>query len=97
MSDDNYTTTLLYCTLLVKMKKSAGQAKIALITGSSRNICKSIAFSLAKDGYDIILNCRKITAEANQTKKQIQKTDRKVWLITGDVGKESEIDRKSVV
>jgi 3-oxoacyl-[acyl-carrier protein] reductase len=73
------------------MKKSAGQAKIALITGSSRNIGKSIAFSLAKDGYDIILNCRKITAEANQTKKQIQKTDRKVWLITGDVGKESEM------
>ncbi len=46
--------------------------KIACITGSSRGIGKAIALCFAKDGYDIVLNCKSSTSQMNTVKQEIE-------------------------
>lgn len=44
----------------------------ALITGSSRGIGRSIALSLAKDGYEIIVHYAGNVKKAQETKQAIE-------------------------
>ena len=46
--------------------------KVALITGASRGIGKQIAITLAKNGFDISLNCRKENDEVIKIKEEIE-------------------------
>lgn len=46
--------------------------KIACITGSSRGIGKAIALCFAKDGYDIVLNCKSSISQMNKVKQEIE-------------------------
>lgn len=48
--------------------------KIACITGSSRGIGKAIALCFAKEGYDIVLNCRNSVSQMNKLKLEIETT-----------------------
>lgn len=48
------------------------QGKTALITGSSRGIGKAIAFALAKEGCNIILNCAKSSDELVKTQNELK-------------------------
>lgn len=48
--------------------------KIACITGSSRGIGKAIALCFAKDGYDIVLNCRNSISQMDKVKLEIETT-----------------------
>jgi 3-oxoacyl-[acyl-carrier protein] reductase len=66
--------------------------KIALVTGSSRGIGKAIALTLAKDGYDIIVNYKSNQGKAKETGKEIEKLGRKAHLIQTDVSKDKEVE-----
>ena len=61
--------------------------KVALITGASRGIGKSIALALAKEGYNLILNYRKSKLLAENLAREIEK-DYKVKVLTfcADIG-----------
>lgn len=48
--------------------------KVACITGSSRGIGKAIALCFAKDGYDIVLNCKNSISQMNKLKNEIETT-----------------------
>ena len=48
--------------------------KQALITGASRGIGAGIAIALAKEGYDLILVCRKSMERLNALQKEIELT-----------------------
>lgn len=48
--------------------------KVACITGSSRGIGKAIALCFAKDGYDIVLNCKNSISQMNKLKTEIETT-----------------------
>ena len=59
--------------------------KVALITGASRGIGKQIAITLAKEGYDISLNCRKQNEEVLKIKEEIENNNVKCLVVEGDV------------
>ena len=47
------------------------KGKIALVTGSSRQIGKAIALYLADKGYDLVIHCRSKRAEADAVASQV--------------------------
>lgn len=59
--------------------------KCALITGATRGIGKQIAITLAKQGYNIALNYRKVNEELENTKKEIEKIGVQILAVKGDV------------
>ena len=59
--------------------------KCALITGAIRGIGKQIAITLAKQGYNIALNYRKVNEELENTKKEIEKIGVQILAVKGDV------------
>lgn len=65
--------------------------EIALITGGSRGIGKSIAIQLAQDGYTIWLNYKSNKEAAEETANSIRKLGQACELLCFDVG-----DKKAV-
>ncbi|MGQ0793554.1 MAG: 3-oxoacyl-[acyl-carrier-protein] reductase [Deltaproteobacteria bacterium] len=61
--------------------------KVALVTGASRGIGKSIALALAEGGADIALNYVRSDKQADEAKKEIEKMGRKCITIRADVSK----------
>lgn len=67
--------------------------KYALVTGASRGIGKAIAAALAKEGYHLILTCRKSQEELEKLKTELEKS----YGITcrtfvGDIGDASFVE-----
>lgn len=58
---------------------------VALITGASRGIGKQIAITLAKEGFDISLNCRKQNEDVLKIKEEIEKYNVECLVVEGDV------------
>lgn len=67
--------------------------KVALITGASRGIGKQIAITLAKEGYEISLNCRKQNEEVLKIKEEIENNNVKCLIVEGDVSKFEEAEK----
>lgn len=65
---------------------STNPHSIALITGGSRGLGKSMALSLAEKGVDVMLTYRSGEAEAGAVVQQIQKLGRKAVALRLDVG-----------
>jgi NAD(P)-dependent dehydrogenase (short-subunit alcohol dehydrogenase family) len=59
--------------------------KIALVTGGSRGLGKSMSLHLAAKGHDVILTYHSNQAEAEDTVAQIEKTGRKAVALALDV------------
>ena len=59
--------------------------KVALITGASRGIGKQIAITLAKEGYDIAINCREINEDVKKIEEEIKLQNVKFLAVKGDV------------
>ncbi len=60
-------------------------SKVAFITGGIRGIGRQIAITLAKDGYEIVVNYRKENEDLEITKNEIQKYNKKFMAVKGDV------------
>ncbi len=59
--------------------------KVALITGGTRGIGKEIAYTLAEENYDIIINYRTENEELMKLKKEIEQKRDRCLLLKGDV------------
>ena len=59
--------------------------KVALITGGTRGIGKEIAYTLAEENYDIIINYRTENEELMKLKKEIEQKQVRCLLLKGDV------------
>lgn len=59
--------------------------KVALITGATRGIGRQIAITLAKQGFDIIINYRTSNDNLNETIKEIENYGVQCLAVQGDV------------
>ena len=66
--------------------------KIALVTGASRGIGRSITTKFAERGYDLALNYRSNDSEANEVKETLEKLGVKVLLLKGDVRDKERVE-----
>jgi len=73
------------------MESLAG--KIALVTGSSRGIGRSIAVALAAAGADIAIHYHTRAAEAQEVESLVRSTGRRCICIQADVSSTDEITR----
>ncbi|WP_214480488.1 enoyl-[acyl-carrier-protein] reductase FabL [Bacillus sp. SM2101] len=66
--------------------------KVALVTGSSKGIGKSIALELAQKGYHIVINYNRSKSAALEVAKEIESLGRKALLIKANVGSIEKIN-----
>lgn len=59
----------------------------ALVTGGNRGIGKAIALSLAKDGFHVVINCRKPGQASEEVLEEIKKAGGSAELLCFDVSK----------
>jgi len=67
------------------------EGKVALVTGGSRGIGRSISLKLAHDGADIVIVYLQNEEAAANVKSEIEKLGRKAWTIRANVGNPKEI------
>ncbi|GBF82389.1 SDR family NAD(P)-dependent oxidoreductase [Aphanothece sacrum] len=67
------------------------QNKLALVTGSSRNIGKAIVKELAYHGATVVINARTSQEEAEKTVKEIEILGGKAIYVLADVGDEIQV------
>jgi 3-oxoacyl-[acyl-carrier protein] reductase len=69
------------------------KGRVALVTGASRGIGRSIALSLATAGADMVLNFLTRAAEAKAVEAEILQLGRRCVCIQADVSVASEVER----
>ena len=68
------------------------ETPIALITGGSRGLGRSMALHLAERGVDIIFTYRAAASDANELREQIRALGRKAVALPFDVGASASVD-----
>jgi NAD(P)-dependent dehydrogenase (short-subunit alcohol dehydrogenase family) len=66
--------------------------KVALITGSGRNIGRATALKLAGEGAHIVVNARSNEAEAEAVAREVREKGVKSLAVLADVAKKSDVD-----
>src|SRR6266550_8186063 len=66
--------------------------KVALVTGSGRNIGRATILKLAAEGAHVVVNSRSNQAEADAVAREAQAYGVKALSILADVGKKDQID-----
>ena len=69
------------------------EKRIAFITGGTAGIGKECALTLAKEGFDIAINCRKAPEEYGELKQEVESHNVKCFLTQGDVSKYEDAER----
>lgn len=67
--------------------------KVALVTGSGRNIGRSIALALAKDGADVVVNARTNEKEVNVVADEVRALGVKALPLLADVGNRAQLEK----
>lgn len=67
------------------------QGKVALVTGGSRGIGKTIAHRLADQGCDLVINYFRNRSAAEETAKELEAKGIKVYLVRANVGDVNKI------
>ncbi|HWG17531.1 MAG TPA: 3-oxoacyl-ACP reductase family protein [Acidobacteriaceae bacterium] len=67
--------------------------RVALVTGSSRGIGRSIALALASSGADVAINYLRRTEEAKAVEEEIRRLGRRSIAIQADVSSAPEVTR----
>jgi 3-oxoacyl-[acyl-carrier protein] reductase len=67
--------------------------KVALITGSGRNIGRATALKFAGEGAHIVVNARGNEAEAEAVAREVRERGVKAIAVLADVAKKDEVDR----
>ena len=68
------------------------EGKVALITGSGRNIGRATALKLAGEGAHVIVNARTNEAEANAVAQEVRALGVKSIAVIADVGDKGQIE-----
>ena len=68
------------------------EGKTALVTGSGRNIGRSIALALARDGADVVVNARSNRAEADAVAAEVEELGRRALPVLADVGDKEQLE-----
>ncbi len=68
------------------------EGKVALVTGSGRNIGRSIVLALAKDGADVVVNARSNQAEVESVAAEVGELGRKAMPLLADVGDRNQLE-----
>jgi NAD(P)-dependent dehydrogenase (short-subunit alcohol dehydrogenase family) len=66
--------------------------KVALITGSGRNIGRATALKLAGEGAHIVVNARGNEAEAEAVAREVREKGVKALAVLADVAKKEQVD-----
>src|ERR1700746_2504284 len=66
--------------------------KVALVTGSGRNIGRATVLKLAREGANIVVNARSNEQEANSVARGGRDLGVKAVPILGDVGSKAEVE-----
>ena len=66
--------------------------RVAIVTGSGRNIGRSIALALAQAGAAVTVNARSNRAEADAVVKEIEAQGGRAFAALGDVGDPAAVD-----
>ena len=66
--------------------------KVALITGSGRNIGRATALKLAGEGAHIVVNARTNQAEADAVAREVRGLGGKSLAVLADVGKKDQVE-----
>ena len=66
--------------------------KVALVTGSGRNIGRDIALRLAREGADVAVNFFRNRAPAEATAEAIRALGRRALVVKANVGEPAELD-----
>lgn len=69
------------------------KAKTAIITGATRGIGKAIAFSLARQHYNVVFNYRNDDASAEQALTEAKNITPHVLLLKADVSQKADVER----
>ncbi len=69
------------------------EAKKIIITGGATRIGAAIAKRLAGRGVEIIIHFNKSKSNAEKLKKELSKKQTKVYLVKGDLSKETDINK----
>lgn len=67
--------------------------KVALVTGSGRNIGRATVLEMARLGADVVVNARSNTAEVEAVAEEARSFGVKALAITADVGDKAQVDR----
>src|ERR1700761_6036417 len=65
--------------------------KVAIVTGSGRNIGRAIALALAEDGASIVVNSRSNHDEAKAVAREIETVGQKALVHIGDIADASAV------
>jgi 3-oxoacyl-[acyl-carrier protein] reductase len=68
------------------------EGKVALVTGSGRNIGRATVLKLAGEGANVVVNARSNEQEANSVVREAQDLGVKAISVIADVGKRNEVE-----
>lgn len=72
---------------------STTSRRVALVTGASRGIGRAIAIELGRMGFDVLINYRTNTAEAERTAEEIKTVGGRGEIFAADVGNDDDRQR----